>query len=488
MAASKKTKWDDIVNEFSKYNCRLVSNENDYNNIYSTLTFLCEEDHENQCTLHCFKQRDRKCFLCDKNKVKQKLIKYDIDIVNTLFREKGYTLTTMEYQNCRQKLNYTCSKGHKNVISFTHFMQGGECLECKGKKKKNKITLEFIKNLCSENNFTLITDEYDGYEKKLKMICSNKHEIDVSYHSWASTNYSCFYCSHQKAKDKTRLSYDFVKAEFEKRDYVLLTNNYTNGLQKLEFICDKNHKGKMTFDSFYHKKSGCIECAGSKKYTIDTVKQLLENEDYTLLSETYKNNKQKIKYKCPNNHMNDIRFDMFVSGNRCPNCVISTKESKGELKIRMYLEENDIKFVTQHKILECKNKNPLPFDFYINNTFLLEYDGIQHFEDTTHFGGSSSYITRMHNDSIKNKYCIENNIPLLRISYQEYKQTNTIIEKFIDVLKTHDKMKPLLIFSNELLYKPQIDTYKQYISDNENKSKKVIKSIIKNDIKINIYH
>ena len=56
---------------------------------------------------------------------------------------------------------------------------------------------------------------------------------------------------------------------------------------------------------------------------------------------------------------------------------------------------------TQKRFNDCKNKQPLPFDFYINNTniihlndtiisidlFCIEYDGEQHFRSIEFFGG-----------------------------------------------------------------------------------------------------
>ena len=40
----------------------------------------------------------------------------------------------------------------------------------------------------------------------------------------------------------------------------------------------------------------------------------------------------------------------------------------------------DILFKQYVSFDTCRYKNPLFFDFYINNKYLLEYDGKQHFE------------------------------------------------------------------------------------------------------------
>ena len=61
----------------------------------------------------------------------------------------------------------------------------------------------------------------------------------------------------------------------------------------------------------------------------------------------------------------------------------------------------------------------LPFDSGIKEfeNLLIEFDGQPHFEIISHFGGIKSYKKRIKHDIMKNKYCLENNKLLLRISY-----------------------------------------------------------------------
>lgn len=57
------------------------------------------------------------------------------------------------------------------------------------------------------------------------------------------------------------------------------------------------------------------------------------------------------------------------------------KMSVGELKINQLLTENNIPFIQEKKFDSCISPkgNPLRFDFYVNNKYLIEYDGEQHF-------------------------------------------------------------------------------------------------------------
>ena len=59
-------------------------------------------------------------------------------------------------------------------------------------------------------------------------------------------------------------------------------------------------------------------------------------------------------------------------------------KSKGEQKILKLLSENNIKFEKEKQFDTCISKNgKARFDFFIENKYLLEYDGIQHYKETT---------------------------------------------------------------------------------------------------------
>jgi hypothetical protein len=78
----------------------------------------------------------------------------------------------------------------------------------------------------------------------------------------------------------------------------------------------------------------------------------------------------------------------------------------------------------------------LPFDVYVPlYNLVIEYDGEQHFDIKHSFDKSKFWVTIYH-DAIKNAYCEDNNINLLRIPYWEYENINGIIDREINKLKT----------------------------------------------------
>ncbi len=104
----------------------------------------------------------------------------------------------------------------------------------------------------------------------------------------------------------------------------------------------------------------------------------------------------------------------LLAGEGCPRC----KESIGERTIRLFLQKDQINFEPQKRFADCKDKRSLPFDFYLPDYRLaIEYDGKQHYREYVYFGGEEAFEVRHKHDLLKNQYCEENNINLLRIPY-----------------------------------------------------------------------
>ena len=92
--------------------------------------------------------------------------------------------------------------------------------------------------------------------------------------------------------------------------------------------------------------------------------------------------------------------------------------SKNEENILNLCKANNIHGKWQFKFEQCKDKLPLPFDFFIEDKYIIEYDGEQHFKKISLFDkDEDSFLIRRAHDLIKNKYCFDNNIPLIRIPY-----------------------------------------------------------------------
>lgn len=80
-------------------------------------------------------------------------------------------------------------------------------------------------------------------------------------------------------------------------------------------------------------------------------------------------------------------------------------------------------FESEKTFKDLKLKGKLRFDFYISKlNLIIEFDGKQHFEPVRFRGISEELaLEKFHHtkktDEIKNQYCIDNNINIIRISY-----------------------------------------------------------------------
>ena len=69
---------------------------------------------------------------------------------------------------------------------------------------------------------------------------------------------------------------------------------------------------------------------------------------------------------------------------------------------------------------DCRLKKPLVFDFFLPvHNILIEFDGEQHIRPVEIWGGEKTFQLQRKRDEIKNNYCKNNGITLVRIGYYE---------------------------------------------------------------------
>ena len=231
---------------------------------------------------------------------------------------------------------------------------------------------------------------------------------------------------------------DFTRVHSDKYDYS--KSIYTGAKNKIEIIC-KEH-GSFFQRVMTHKSGGgCLKCGLLKARTtgikssmiasnnlIDNFIKVHNNRyDYSKVIYTTKNSKVEIICK---EHGSFLQTpSSHKSGSGCPKCSIS----KGEQSIMNFLDTNNIKYETQYKFEDCLSQTSqkrLSFDFYlVEKNMCIEYDGIQHFEPIDKWGGLERFEKQTFNDKIKNEYCKNNEIKLLRIAYTSFDNIESILNE-----------------------------------------------------------
>ena len=107
------------------------------------------------------------------------------------------------------------------------------------------------------------------------------------------------------------------------------------------------------------------------------------------------------------------------------------KSSRGEILIHEILEDAGFNFEEEYIIpgLNSSNGRPLRFDFVVfdddgNIDFIIEYQGRQHYEPSSKFGGKKGFYQQQFNDNKKRRYCALHDIKLIEIPYYEENLVN----------------------------------------------------------------
>lgn len=173
------------------------------------------------------------------------------------------------------------------------------------------------------------------------------------------------------------------------------------------------------------KSCGCyknkILAENSKKKAVDiTNKRFGKLVPIEPTSERTKDG--RVIWKCQCDCGNICYIDTHsLSSNKVKSC--GCLRSYGQYVIREILKENNISFIEEYCCKDCLFTDtgyPAIFDFYVNNSYFIEYDGLQHFKffnsDYT-WNNKQNFLKVQKHDLIKNEWCKENNIPLIRIPY-----------------------------------------------------------------------
>ena len=102
------------------------------------------------------------------------------------------------------------------------------------------------------------------------------------------------------------------------------------------------------------------------------------------------------------------------------------KASRGEIKIAEILQSAGLDFQEEYSFpdLVSNTGRALRFDFAVFDDegdidFLIEYQGIQHYQPKDKFGGWSGFHKQQYNDMQKREYCRKHGYTLIAIPYTD---------------------------------------------------------------------
>jgi hypothetical protein len=337
------------------------------------------------------------------------------------------------------KIKIQCHCGEEFEESFNTFNGGTkkqECNLCTIGRKSSSYTYKDVKNYIeieSKSGCKLLSTEYTGYHDNLHIQCACGNDYFRSFSVFKGT-------INQEGVQKCKIctgavitpTFTEVQKDLKEHNILLHETEYLNQDTKMNVEYDCGFKVYRTYANIKKSKYKCPHCIkiGYGRDTEQLKNEIndITNGEYSLLSE-YKtmNDKVIVKHnKCGNVYK--VTPHKFLDyGNRCVKCG----NSKGETETERVLKKLNINYEWQYSFNDLLSDygNPLRFDFAIFNkdkalSFLYEYDGEFHYKKiyTKH-----DLEGQVYRDNLKNEYCKQNKIDLLRIPYWDFDNIETIL-------------------------------------------------------------
>ena len=279
-----------------------------------------------------------------------------------------------------------------------------------------KLNIEFIRKEFEKEGYELLTEVYENKYTRLDYVCSRGHKHNTHWKLWnSSQKVRCPYCY-----GNAKLKIEFIRAEFAKEDYILLTTVYEGNKQKLEHVCPNGHQRFITWNDWSQGKR-CPCFSNQMRPTIEFIRAKFAEEGYVLLTTVYENAHQKLEYICPRGHRHFVRWDCWNSKRkrRCPYCN-NVGVSKWEKVVKEFLTQSNINHVSNDKsqLINPNTGCSLELDIWIPDKMkAVECNGLYW----------HSKPDRKRCDKIKQQLCKSQGIDLLVITDEEW---NDDIDKY----------------------------------------------------------
>ena len=269
---TKKHSFTFIKKEFEKHGYILL--ENGYINAHTKLHYICPKGHKHSITWNHWREGHRCPYCASQGQP-------DIDQIRCSFEKEGYELLSKEYVNARTKLKYICPNGHTGFVRWGNWQYTKtKCLKCAAEKRAAKYyrkPFEEILKAFESEGYKLLTRSYKNCDQKLKCICPNGHNYQISWHCWNS-GIRCPKCFDGSSKWEkiVREFIDEINVEYISNDRTVLINPNTNTPLELDIWMPNINKAIECNGVYWHSFD-------NRKNIDDIKKQLCEKLGIELL-------------------------------------------------------------------------------------------------------------------------------------------------------------------------------------------------------------
>ena len=255
-----------------------------------------------------------------------------------------------------------------------------------------------------------------GKQTAWHCVCECGNEVDVRTQKLTSGITKSCGCLRHKPSSRRQ---DLTGQRFGR--LVVESMDWTKNGTFCNCVCDCGNRTRVAQTSLKHnvtQSCGCYKTdhAGEHSRTDLTGMHI----GYLTAIERITVPNAHTRYRCICDCGQETKVDgpNWLNG-KTRSCGCKRFKSVGEEVIEDILTRNNISYYSQYRFNDCKNKRPLPFDFYLPDyNTCIEYQGEQHYKPIDWFEDTDdTFEARQIRDSIKRTYCNDNGISLLEIPY-----------------------------------------------------------------------
>ena len=425
-----------------------------YTNKSHPLTVVCKECGEIiTLPIQALRARKQSCLACGEPTGTGLTRDEAIQRIEAKWENK-FDFTKMVYVDNSTHMDLICKDcGEITTINLSSILHRKiPCHSSVGKEAKRTWSLAEMQSWTKENrpdysvlsSFRKNVTENNKGDLFIWVQCpnSNHEAYSTRWHSFKA-GCGCFLCNKG-----TRWDIEAMTREFAKYDLTILpTNKKINSYTYTSAITKEGYLVKSTPKALQEGVTPCILTKNPDAIHNIKLWTKLNRPDYKLLSTEYSGDVYKdmtwkyigtedLKGVDPVFRLSLTRF----MHTRTNHPSLSKTKSKAELNTKRFLEENIIEFEEEKAFSDCRDKQALNFDFYINTNFgktLIELQGRQHYESIEWFGGEINFKSQKRRDKIKVDYCRKENIPLLIIPYWEFDNLEDILDSYLNTGKSY---------------------------------------------------
>lgn len=245
------------------------------------------------------------------------------------------------------------------------------------------------------------------------------------YHSRGNGCPVCAESARIKGRTKTFAWFLGMARAVHGDKFTYFEQEYVNLYTKTFAEC-RRHGRIEILPSNHIRGTGCPDCSGKRRPTTErfiAACRKAHGDKYSYSKTIYKNKLSEVIVTCRRHGDFSQAAHSHRSGHGCPKCMKST----GNDLIHLALSGLGIKAVAEKTFPSLRHKKRLRLDAYIPSLKMaVEFDGRQHFPGCRGWIGDS-YEGIAIRDAIKDRWCKDNGVDLLRIPYWEKKHIPRIL-------------------------------------------------------------